>query len=35
MGLGTILLIVGGLLAAYFVLVYNRLITHKNRFMNA
>lgn len=35
MGVGTIFLIVGVLLAAYFVMVYNRLITHKNRFMNA
>lgn len=35
MGIGAILLIIGVLLAAYFVMVYNRLVTHKNRFMNA
>lgn len=35
MGLGTIALIVVALLAAYFVMVYNRLITHRNRFKNA
>lgn len=35
MSLATILLIVFGLLAAYAVLIYNRLITHKNRFKNA
>lgn len=35
MGVGTVVLIVAVLLAAYFVMIYNRLITHKNRFMNA
>jgi len=35
MGMGTIALIVVVLLAAYLVMVYNRLITHKNRFKNA
>lgn len=35
MGLGTIALIVVVLVVAYAVMVYNRLITHKNRFKNA
>lgn len=35
MGVGAIVLIVAVLLAAYFVMIYNRLITQKNRFMNA
>lgn len=35
MGIGTILLIVLVLLLAYGVMVYNRLITHRNRFENA
>ncbi len=35
MGAGTILLIVLLLLAAYAVMVYNRLVTHRNRFKNA
>lgn len=35
MSVGTIALIVGVLLAAYVVMVYNRLITHRNRFKNA
>jgi len=35
MGLGTIGLIISALLAAYAVMVYNRLITHRNRFKNA
>jgi len=35
MSLATIMLIVFGLLVAYAVMIYNRLITHKNRFKNA
>jgi len=35
LGIGTIGLIVVALLAAYFIMVYNRLVTHKNRFKNA
>jgi len=35
MGIGTIALIVVALLVAYGVMVYNRLITHRNRFKNA
>ena len=35
MGFGTIALIVAVLLAAYFVMIYNRLVSHKNRFLNA
>lgn len=35
MGAGAIVLIVALLLAAYCVMIYNRLITQKNRFMNA
>jgi len=35
MGIGTIALIVLALVAAYFIMVYNRLVTHKNRFKNA
>ncbi len=35
MGVGTVALIVAVLVAAYFVMVYNRLVTHRNRFKNA
>jgi len=35
MGIGTIALIIFALAAAYFIMVYNRLVTHKNRFKNA
>jgi len=35
MGMGTFALIASVLLAAYFVMVYNRLVTHRNRFKNA
>jgi len=35
MGVGTILLVVLVLLIVYGVMVYNRLVTHKNRFKNA
>jgi len=35
MGFGTIAIVVVVLVAAYFVMVYNRLVTHRNRFKNA
>lgn len=35
MGFGTIVLIAVVLVVAYFILVYNRLVTHRNRFKNA
>ena len=35
MGIGTIGIIIVALMVAYFVMVYNRLVTHRNRFKNA